>query len=203
MTPGHGPITLTVTLTVTVIATGATVTFHANGGRGTMSPEQASAPTALTLNRFTRRGYTFVGWSTSAKGPGVSYANGSLYSFGTSTSLFARWKKGTVPDRTLTFRANGGKGVMRSEIENAPTAISADRFTRAGYKFLDWNTKPNGSGHRLSSGTTYPFTKSLILYAQWKKITKAPTKTPTKKPTKTPKKTSTRCCSRPTGAPAP
>jgi outer membrane protein OmpA-like peptidoglycan-associated protein len=192
-TDTHGDAgTWSYALTVTAVssATYATVTFLANGGRGTMSSEEANGPAALTLNDFVRKGFTFVGWNTLANGSGVSYANGGLYPFSTSGTLFARWKKGKAPDRTLTFLANGGKGAMRSEIENAPTVISADRFHRAGYTFLDWNTKPNGSGQRLAPGTTYPFTKSLILYAQWKKITKAPTKKPTKKPTKAPKKPS-------------
>jgi hypothetical protein len=184
-----GTWSFSLTVTAVSVATYATVTFLANGGGGTMSPEQANVPTALTLNGFVRKGFTFVDWNTLADGSGVSYANGALYPFSKSGTLFARWKKGRTPDKTLTFLANGGKGAMPSEIENAPTIISADRFHRVGYTFLDWNTKPNGSGQRLSPGTAYPFTKSLILYAQWKKITKAPTKKPTKAPSKAPKKT--------------
>jgi uncharacterized repeat protein (TIGR02543 family) len=179
---------LTVTAGTTA-ATAATVTFRANGGQGTMPLERASAPTALTLNSFARKGYTFVGWTTLADGSGVSYTNGGLYPFSESITLFAHWKKGKEPDRTLTFLANGGRGAMHSEIENAPTIISPDRFARSGYKFLDWNTSANGSGKSLLSGTSYPFKKSLILYAQWKKIPKSPTKSPTKAPAKPPKKT--------------
>ncbi len=33
-----------------------TVTFNANGGTGTMAPQTANVPTALTLNTFTRGG---------------------------------------------------------------------------------------------------------------------------------------------------
>ena len=45
-----------------------TVTFNANGGTGTMSTQTANVPTALTLNAFTRIGYTFSGWNTAASG---------------------------------------------------------------------------------------------------------------------------------------
>ncbi|MBK7455202.1 MAG: InlB B-repeat-containing protein [Anaerolineales bacterium] len=51
-----------------------TVTFNANGGTGTMAPQVANVPTALTLNTFTRTGYTFAGWNTLANGTGTNYA---------------------------------------------------------------------------------------------------------------------------------
>ena len=41
-----------------------TVTFNSNGGQGTMSHQVASDPDRLTLNTFTRTGYTFSGWNT-------------------------------------------------------------------------------------------------------------------------------------------
>jgi uncharacterized repeat protein (TIGR02543 family) len=160
--------TWTYTLTVTSVL--ETVTYEANGGRGAMSPESDSAPTALSLNSFTWAKHTFVDWNTSANGSGVSYANGALYPFGASTTLYARWKVGKVPSRTITFLSNGGTGRTPSEIDNTPTAISANRFRRAGYSFVDWNTSAKGSGRRFKVGATYSFTKSITLYAQWKKV---------------------------------
>ena len=44
-----------------------TVTFNANGGTGTMSNQVANVPTALTVNAFTRTGYTFSGWNTAGR----------------------------------------------------------------------------------------------------------------------------------------
>jgi uncharacterized repeat protein (TIGR02543 family) len=71
----------------------ATVTFNANGGTGTMAAETASAPTALTANKYTRAGYTFTGWSTAANGVGTAYKNDAVYPFTASTTLYAQWKK--------------------------------------------------------------------------------------------------------------
>jgi uncharacterized repeat protein (TIGR02543 family) len=68
-----------------------TVTFNANGGSGTMSPETASSATALTLNTFTRTGYAFNGWNTAADGSGTSYADGASYPFTSSITLYAQW----------------------------------------------------------------------------------------------------------------
>ncbi len=63
-----------------IVAQGSkTVTFNANGGTGTMAPQNDNTPTALTTNTFTRTGYTFVGWNTVAGGTGTAYTNGATY----------------------------------------------------------------------------------------------------------------------------
>ncbi len=175
----HGDTgTWTYTLKVT-----ATVTFSANGGMGAMSAESASAPTALSLNAFVRKGYTFVGWNTSPTGTGVSYANGAQFPFASTTVLFAQWKQGTLPFHTITFVANGGTGRTASEVENAPTAVAANHFTRHGYAFVDWSTTARGKGRTFEPGNTYAFKKSITLYARWRKVVSTPPKPP--KPPKT------------------
>lgn len=68
-----------------------TVTFNANGGSGTMSPQTASTQTALTANAFTRAGYMFSGWNTKADGSVTPYSNGANYSFAADTTLYAQW----------------------------------------------------------------------------------------------------------------
>jgi outer membrane protein OmpA-like peptidoglycan-associated protein len=160
--------TWTYTLSVTGVL--ETVTFKANGGGGAMSPESDNAPTALSLNLFTWARHTFVDWNTSANGSGVSYANGSTYPFLASTTLYAQWKAGKVPSHTITFLPNGGSGATPSETDNTPTAISVNHFQRAGYSFVEWNTSAQGSGTRFRAGATYSFSKSITLYAQWKKV---------------------------------
>jgi uncharacterized repeat protein (TIGR02543 family) len=69
------------------------VTFAARGGDGTMVPERHRTPTTLTRDHYKRTGYTFIDWNTAANGSGVAYANGAIYSFATSTTLYAQWKK--------------------------------------------------------------------------------------------------------------
>lgn len=75
-----------------------TVTFNNNGGSGTMAPETANTPTALTLNSFVPPAgppYTnFVGWSTTPGGP-VAYLDGQTYPFDAtngSVTLYAVWQ---------------------------------------------------------------------------------------------------------------
>ena len=68
-----------------------TVTFNGNGGTGTMSNQVANVPTALTLNIFTRTGYSFSGWNTASNGSGTAYANNAVYSFAADITLYAQW----------------------------------------------------------------------------------------------------------------
>ncbi|MCU1364346.1 MAG: Phage-related tail fiber protein, partial [Acidimicrobiaceae bacterium] len=161
----QGTWTYTLTVTAVVVA----VTFEPNGGGGTMAPQSESQPTALTLNSFTWSHHTFVDWNTSANGTGASFANGSEYPFSTPISLFAQWKAGKAPSKTITFVANGGIGSMKRETNNRPTAISAIRFTRAGYTFVNWNTTAKGSGKSFGAGATYSFRQSVTIFARWKK----------------------------------
>ena len=145
----------------------ATVTFAGNGATsGTMANELNSKSAALTANSFVRTGYTFSGWNTSADGTGTAYAPGALFPFAVNTTLYAQW---TVnPSYTVTFAGNGSTGgSMATETDNAPTALSANAFTRIGFVFSGWNTAANGTGTAYAPGAAYPFTSSATLYAQW------------------------------------
>ena len=114
-----------------------TVTFNSNLGTGTMSPQTANVPTALTANTFTRSGYTFSGWNTLANGTGTAYADGAIYSFSADVTLYAQWT--ALPNHTVTFTAIGS-GTMSPQTANVPTALTANTFTRSGYTFSGWNT---------------------------------------------------------------
>ena len=147
---------------------GATVTFDANGGTGTMAPETGSAPAALTANAFTRTGYSFAGWNTAADGSGTAYADTASYPFSASVTLYAQW---TALTYTVTFDANGGTGTMAPETGSAPAALTANTFTRTGYSFAGWNTAADGSGTAYADTASYPFSASVTLYAQWTALT--------------------------------
>ena len=146
------------------------VFFSPNGGFGAMSAERANRPSALSLNSFIRPGYTFAHWSTSADGGGAIYANGAVYSFSASTTLYAQWNRHRAATHTVTFAANDGVGVMTPESGTGPKSLKPNRFTRHGYTFLNWSTTPRGRGAVYNNDAVYSFTSSTTLYAQWKKI---------------------------------
>jgi uncharacterized repeat protein (TIGR02543 family) len=152
------------------------VTFHANGGTGSMAAEHDNRPTALSNSLFTRAGYTFTSWNTKANGSGASYTNGARYSFKASVTLYAQWKKVIVkvPAFTVNFNAHGGRGSMSAQRHAKPEALKRNSFTRSGYSFVNWNTAANGSGASYTNGAAYSFAASTTLYAQWKKNKKIP-----------------------------
>jgi uncharacterized repeat protein (TIGR02543 family) len=146
-------------------ATIFTVTFNNNGGTGTMAQESASSPTALTLNTFTRTGYTFTGWNTVAGGGGTAYADGGTYPFTASTTLYAQW---TVnPTITITFNSEGGSAVSSMSGPEGTTITLPAAPTLAGSTFDGWFLAASG-GSALTS--PYTLTTSLTLFAQWTPI---------------------------------
>lgn len=80
-----------------------TVTFNANGGSGTMAPQNFSCGTEQTLNAntYTRSGYCFQGWNTSSTATTVEYADRASASFEENTTLYAVWQEKLTPDFNL------------------------------------------------------------------------------------------------------
>jgi uncharacterized repeat protein (TIGR02543 family) len=162
--------------TLTVGDPTETVKFRANGGTGAMAAQTEDRATPLSNNEFRRAGYTFASWSTSANGLGVSYANGATYSFVSSVTLYAHWRKKATAFHTVTFFAHGGTGSMASERADRAKRLSKVAFTRKGYSFKNWSTKASGNGKSFPNRATYSFRGALLLYAQWKKDKQAPAK---------------------------
>ena len=89
---------VTVTATADISAFPYTVKFNANGGTGSMANQSFTYGTekALTANAFTRTGYTFQGWATSASGAKVYNDKQSVSNLtataGAVVNLYAVWK---------------------------------------------------------------------------------------------------------------
>ena len=119
------------------------VTFNANGGEGAMEPQGMvkNTATALNPNTFTREGYDFVGWSTTATGS-VTYSDGQTVTLSGDTTLYAQWSSnsssfsgGGIPTPTtggITIPVSGeGKDAETVNVTvqvsgNTATVTSAD-----------------------------------------------------------------------------
>lgn len=94
--------------TFTVAEAGETVTvsFDANGGKGTMDKMSVAAgeTVSLTKNAFTRDGYTFLDWNDKADGSGASYKDGASVEVTSNMTLYAQWTKssGSSSNNTAT-----------------------------------------------------------------------------------------------------
>jgi uncharacterized repeat protein (TIGR02543 family) len=150
---------------------GFTVTFNANGGSGSMSPQNASSLTALNANTFTRTGYTFTGWNTIDVGGGTAYADEDDYDFTADITLYAQW---SINNYTVTFNGNSptsgspSSASVSGNYNTNVTLATIGTLDKTGYTFSGWNTLADGSGTNYAGGASYTIGSSNItLYAKW------------------------------------
>ena len=137
-----------------------TITYNANGGEGTMASSTKSYGSAITLrtNTFTREGYTFKGWATSANGS-VVYADGARYTSNASITLYAVWER-AVLNITIDWQLGDYENSSISLYYNQYyadesgqiTSFDYDQISHAGFSFMGCYTSPNGQGNI----TVYP-----------------------------------------------
>ena len=85
-------------LTPFIIQPQRTISFYANGGTGTMTPQSAASGSivALKANTFARNGYQFTRWNTNADGSGTAYTDGATLTVSQNLSLYAQWEQDRV-----------------------------------------------------------------------------------------------------------
>ncbi len=69
----------------------------------------------------------------------------------------------------------GSTNNQQFKYSNSPITIRANTYTNAGYRFMGWNTRANGTGRMYQPGDRYyvgvgTLVMYLGLYAQWAKI---------------------------------
>ena len=76
----------------------------------------------------------------------------------------------------VEFNANGGEGTMESQIfiEGEEKALSANQFSREGYKFDCWNTRADGLGTYYGNREKLSVSSDMVMYAQWVEIDNEP-----------------------------
>ena len=132
-----------------------TVTFDANGGTGFMPAQtfEGGVSQVIAANTFTRDGYTFVGWNTSADGSGMSYTDQQELTLTQDLTLYAQWR-----EKVLKGTENGYEWV--------------DLGLPSGLKWATCNvgaTAPEGYGDYFAWGETSPkseYTMSLYKHCE-------------------------------------
>ena len=76
----------------------------------------------------------------------------------------------------VTYDANGGVGTMQSDTfyYGVLKALSNNKYTKYSHKFMNWNTKADGSGISYNNAQQLMISKNIILYAQWEKSSTTP-----------------------------
>ena len=92
-TAADGYCEKTMTSSTFEVAGPLTISFDANGGTGTMTDQTVTynASAAIKDNAFSREGYSFIGWATSAEGEKV-YNDKQSVAFTNSQTLYAKWQ---------------------------------------------------------------------------------------------------------------
>ena len=114
-----------------------TVTFDANGGTGSIASITEVAGTEITIpeNAFTKDGYIFAGWATSAGG-NVSYADKAKITVTGNITLYAQW--GMTAAKAISVIENFTDG--EEHTVTIAGAITADDLT-AIKKAINVNAK--------------------------------------------------------------
>ena len=151
----------------TGIVTNYTISFNANNGTGTMSPDVVQEGNDYTIkaNTFTRANHTFAGWNTAANGSGTAYAAGAVIrNVRSHITLFAQWT--AVPTTyTITFNPQSGTVTPTSAVTGTNGRLSTlPTPTRAGFTFNGWFTAATG-GTQVTTATV--FTANATIFARW------------------------------------
>lgn len=145
------------------------LTFNSNDGTNNENSINLNtgATSNLPSNTFTRNGYTFLGWSTTANGT-VEFTNEASYTMGSvSTTLYAVW---SANENKIVFNANGGSGTMDFQTIKTDSSDNLNNcmFENNGYVFAGWATAPmgdvlytNGASYTMGADSEY------TLYAIW------------------------------------
>lgn len=163
-----------------------TIKYNANGGSGTMSSQSATYDQNVTLNqnKFTKTGYTFLGWSEDSSATTPTYTDRQTVknlsaTNGATVNLYAVWHKNAVSTYLIRFNANGGSGYMSNMTCEVGKGyyLTKNAFTKSGYTFKGWATISGSSTVRYTdqeyiSDLTTTNGAAITLYAVWESNTK-------------------------------
>lgn len=144
---------------------------------------QYANPSIGSLPTPTRSGYNFDGWYTAANG-GIKITETTTVT--TDITLYAHWITNTY---TVTYNTNGGSGTISTQtfLRGSTTNLSSEepigklfiinydanggnvsKLTESvSQSFVNWNTKPDGSGSSYEVGEAFTANQNTILYAQY------------------------------------
>lgn len=162
-----------ITLYSVWVANSNILIFDGNGATSGAMAEQSIATditAALNINEFTKTGYTFAGWATSADGD-VVYADGANYTMGTESSytLYAKW---TANENTIKFNGNSATSGTMSDLSidtDETKTLTSNAFIKTGFVFAGWSVILNGDVvYADGAEITSDGTAEITLYAVWR-----------------------------------
>ena len=161
---------------------GYTVVYNGNGATGgstASSSHTYDVAKNLTANGFTKTGYHFGGWATSASGSVVYSDKQSVKNLtsvnGAKVNLYAKWTPNTYKVVYNGNGATGGSTATSNHTYDVAKNLTANGFTKTGYVFQGWATSATGSVVYTNSQSVKNLTAvnggTVTLYAKWTPIT--------------------------------
>ncbi|MDF9825870.1 putative repeat protein (TIGR02543 family) [Breznakia sp. PF5-3] len=174
---GSKPMTFELVVQANEPITTYTITYDGNENTKGTAPVDSASPydegasvKVLGKSDLEKEGYTFKGWSTTAKGS-VEYEEGDTLTITSNMTLYAIWEEKTPINRyTAIFESNGGSSVASQTGMNIGDYINEPtKPTKEGYEFKGWYLDDNTFMDK------WDFVKDTIsgdttLYAKWIKI---------------------------------
>lgn len=120
------------------------ITFNANDGSenpatATQSFTEGTPQALKTIAElgFSKSGFNFAGWGTSADASESSYADGANYTASSDITLYALWS--AIPVYSVNIPANANGNVIASPATGvAGTEITLSNLPNAGYQFASY-----------------------------------------------------------------
>lgn len=142
----------------------------------------------LSNNGFAWEGRTFLGWNTQPDGTGQSYKMNALARMSAGEedqiTLYAQWAANSycllLDANDASGRSTTAEGYSFDTAKKLPKftdSVSREKmFSRPGYNFVGWNTRPDGSGKAYKDGASVKALSTdgaevVTLYAQWEAVT--------------------------------
>ena len=119
--------------------------------------------------------YEIVGYSNNVKKGTAKVTIRGIGNYGGEKTVTFKINSKSM-NYTIVYDKNAedATGTMKASGLSAGKPLSANTYKRAGYKFVGWNTKADGSGESYSNkeafylkGFMWIFGKNVTLYAQW------------------------------------
>ncbi len=143
----------------------SSIIFNNNGGSGTMATQTDNTTRAISLNTYTRDGFTFREWNTASNGSGTTYQDGDNYDFGVGVTLYAMWTGNAL---TITYDENGGSSPVGGDTSTVSggTLSSLPTSSLSGFTLDGWYTD-SSTGTFVTTSTPHGQITNFTLYAHW------------------------------------
>lgn len=124
--------------------------------------------TDITLVALPDSGYTLNEWRD---GDGTAIGNTGVLTLTINDDITLEPSFVAVPSGyyQITYAGNGATTAAPDSVTTNTDSTIAPQgaMVRTGFDFVNWNTRPNGSGTTYAVNDTYTAGSSLTLYAQW------------------------------------